>query len=92
MTAVPPFPQQAESASVVTLPITESLSGLAHATRVAVQAGPDPLVVYGSILGDVWHPVALLKADELATLPFLNHLRIEPATATATLLASFPLR
>lgn len=87
---MPPFPEQVESASVVTIPVTGVLRGLSHATRLAVQA-TDTVVLYGSVDGARWDPVAHLQMDDLAPLPFLEALRCEPDGA-AVLLASFPLR
>ena len=84
------FPGTAVSATVVRQPLDAVVQGLAYADDVAVQAGDEPVVIFGSLDGTRWAPVAHLQADELASMPFVDALRSEPPTATV--LAKFPLR
>ena len=86
-----PFVGQTVSASVVTVPIVGTLTGLAYASKLAVQAASDPVLLYLSVDGARWHPYAHLQADEVVELPFVEGLRCDP-DGGATLLARFPLR
>lgn len=90
MTPLAPLHGAVESAHVVTIPLEGEVRGLAHATRLAVQA-LEPVTVYGSIAPDRWDVVAQLLRDDIAPVPFVEALKCDPDGA-AVCLASFPLR
>jgi hypothetical protein len=90
MTVVSPFPSAVESAFVVVLPLDGDVGGLAFANALAVQAGDDPVTIFGSLDGVHFAPVAHLQAEQLTTLSLVNVLRAD--AAGAVVLARFPLR
>lgn len=87
--ALTPYPGAVESAFVLTIPIQGEIRGLAHATRLTVQAS-QPVLLSCSVDGTRWATQSL-EADELVALPFVEALKCDP-DGGAVVLASFPQR